>query len=120
MYRTDVKNKHTKENKDYLIGRNCVSEALKSGRVIDSIFVSAEEKFGSLKAIVAVAKEKGITVKQVKRSILDSISNGVPHQGVAAVVGAKESCSVQDILNYAKSKNGTNYEDCRKMWFKGR
>lgn len=105
MYKNDVKNKHTKENKDYLIGRNCVNEALKSDRVIDSIFVSAEEKSGSLKAILAKAKESGITVKQVNRSVLDSMSNGVPHQGVAAVVGAKESCSVSDILDYAKSKN---------------
>ena len=105
MYKSYVKNKDTEENKNYLIGRNSVSEAIKSGRVIDSLFVSSEEKLGSLKAIIAKAKEKGITVKQVKRNVLDSISNGIPHQGVAAVVGAKESCSVDDILDYAKSKN---------------
>ncbi len=105
MYKTNVKNEHIKDNRNYIIGRNAVNEALKSGRVIDSLFVASEGNFGSLKVILAQAKEKGITVKQVKRKILDGVSEGMPHQGVIAVVGAKKSCLVEDILNYAKSKN---------------
>lgn len=100
-----MKNEHIKENRNYLIGRNSVNEALRSGRAIDSLFVSSESNFGSIKSIISKAKEQGITVKQVNRSVLDSISEGLPHQGVAAVVGAKKSCSVNDILDYAKTKN---------------
>ncbi len=105
MYKANVKKEGLLENKNYIIGRNAVNEAIKSGRVIDSLLVVSEANVGSLKSIIFKAKNQGITVKQVKRNVLDSISEGVPHQGIAAVVGAKKVCSVNDILEYAKSKN---------------
>ena len=113
MTKVKIKNedefmKHFKasiEEKNYIIGRNAVNEALKSGRVVDSLLVLQEESSGSLKVILAQAKEKGITIKKVNRKILNSISNGLLHQGIVAVVGAKAPCTVDDILNLAKSKN---------------
>ena len=93
-------------NGNYIIGRNAVLEALKSGRVIDSIAcLPSNEATGSLKAIISKAKERKIILKQMSRKALDLISCGKSHQGVVAFVGAKECCTVEEILNYAESKN---------------
>lgn len=93
-------------NGNYIIGRNAVLEALKSGRVIDSIAcLPSNEATGSLKAIISKAKERKIILKQMSRKALDLISGGKSHQGVVAFVGAKECCTVEEILNYAESKN---------------
>ena len=93
-------------NGNYIIGRNAVLEALKSGRVIDSIAcLPSNEATGSLKAIISKAKERKIILKQMSRKALDLISGGKSHQGVIAFVGANECCTVEEILNYAESKN---------------
>ena len=97
----DEKNKR----KNYIIGRNAVREAFKSGRPIDTLFVLSGEKSGSIKDIINKASEKKITLKYVNKKSMDSLAKGENHQGIIAVVGAKKSCSVDDILNYAKSKN---------------
>ncbi len=97
----DRKNK----GKNYIIGRNAVHEALKSGRPIDTLFVLSGEKSGSIKEIINKASEKKITLKYVNKKSMDLMSHGESHQGIIAVAGVKESCSVDDILNYAKSKN---------------
>ena len=93
------------ENNTYIFGKNSVTEALKSERNIESILISSSEITGSLKAIVSKAKEKKIIIKQVNRKTLDSLSKNSNHQGIIASVGIKETCTVQDILDLAKSKN---------------
>ena len=96
--------KNNKE-KNYIIGRNAVCEAFKSGRIIDSLYVLSGEKSGIIKEIIGKAAEKKVPLKYVNKKSMDSLACGENHQGIIAVAGAKESCSVDDILNYAKSKN---------------
>ncbi len=93
------------ENNNYIFGRNSVTEALKSERNIESILISSAEITGSLKAIVSKAKEKRIILKRVNKKVLDSLSGNSNHQGVIAIVGRKETCTIKDILDLAKSKN---------------
>lgn len=93
------------ENNTYIFGRNSVTEALKSERNIESILISSAEITGSLKAIVSKAKEKRIILKRVNKKVLDSLSENSNHQGVIAIVGRKETCTIKDILDLAKSKN---------------
>ncbi len=88
--------------RDLIIGRNPVTEALKSGREIDRILVSSEE--GSMKVIIARAKDRGIPVMKAERSALDRLAGGQPHQGVAAYVSAYSYSSVEDILALAEKK----------------
>ncbi|MGN1043769.1 MAG: 23S rRNA (guanosine(2251)-2'-O)-methyltransferase RlmB [Acutalibacteraceae bacterium] len=96
----------TESNENYIIGRNAVLEALKSGRVIDSIAsLPSNEATGSLKVIISKAKERKIILKQMSRKALDLIAGGKAHQGVIAFVGAKEYCTVEDILRYAELKH---------------
>ena len=89
-------------NSNLIIGRNPVTEALKSGRAIDKIMVSGEE--GSVKVIVAKARERGIPVMKAERSALDRLAGGQPHQGVAAYVSSYSYSTVEDILGAAAKK----------------
>lgn len=96
------KNKDLQNN--YIFGRNSVMEALKSGRGVDTILVSSAEAAGSLKAIIALAKEKKIVIKHVKKQNLDSLCGFSNHQGVAALASVKKTCSVDEILSFAEKK----------------
>lgn len=89
-------------NQDKIEGRNPVTEAIKSGREIDKLLVCARE--GSIKKIVAMAKDKGIIVQEVVKSKLDELSETGAHQGVIALVAAHSYATVSDILDIAEKK----------------
>lgn len=86
-------------------GRNAVLELLNSGRDINKIYVQNGEKHGSINKIIAIAKENKVVVTEVEKTKLDFMSNTQNHQGVIAVVPPFDYCEVEDILDYAKSKN---------------
>jgi len=85
-------------------GRNPVMEAIKSGRSIDKILVQSGEKNGSIKKIIALAREKKIVVTEAERQRLDRLSDTKSHQGVIAFAAAKEYSTVSEILSYAESR----------------
>ncbi len=91
-----------KEKNNMIVGRNPVTEALKSGRDIDKIMVSAED--GSMKKILALAKERGITVMKVEKSAIDRIADGKAHQGVAAYVSAYAYAELDDVFRIAEER----------------
>ena len=88
---------------EIIIGRNPVIEALKSGRVIDSVYVN-RESVASLGQIMNLARDRGILVKQVNEQKLSQMAMGGAHQGVIATGGCAEYVSVSDILDIARSK----------------
>jgi len=47
-----------------------VLEAIKAGRTINKILVPKGEKEGSIRQIIALARERGIVVQETDRSIL--------------------------------------------------
>lgn len=83
-------------------GRNPVIEALKAGRKIEKLFLASGSNQGSIKKIVGMAKDKGITVQYVNRKKLDSMSGTQNHQGVIALVSSYEYKNLDDILNLAQ------------------
>ena len=89
-----------KEN--IIVGRNPVTEALRSGREIDKLMVSSEE--GSMKKILALAKERHIPVMKVEKSAIDRIAEGKAHQGVAAYVSAYAYAELEDIFRIAEER----------------
>ncbi len=101
-----VVNNSEDRNSDILEGRNPVLEALKAGRTINKILIARGEREGSIRQIAAVAKDMGITIQEVDRRNLDSISLTKSHQGVIAYVSVKEYVEVDDILKAAE-KSGT-------------
>ena len=88
-----------------VIGRNAVSELLKSDRTIDKLYVKKGSREGSLTMIVAQALEKRIPVVEVEGSKLDFMSSGANHQGVVAMAALKDYVDVDTILEIARERN---------------
>lgn len=85
-----------------IVGRNPVTEALKSGREIDKLMVSSED--GSMKKILALAGERRIPVMKVEKSAIERVASGQIHQGVAAFVSAYEYAELEDIFSLAEKR----------------
>ena len=92
------------ENEGQIEGRNALTEALRSGRTIDKVFVAAGDTDRSLQRLAAQAKETGAGVVPVDRRKLDAMSTSHSHQGVIALVAAREYFSLDDILEEAASR----------------
>lgn len=96
----------TEDNeKRICVGINPVIELLKTDTVIDRIYIANGKNSPQIKRIISEAKKKGVPVIFTHISSLDKMSDGASHQGVAALCAEKEYCEVEDILEYAKSKN---------------
>ena len=89
---------------DKLVGRNPILEALKAKRTINKIFVSKGEREGSIRQIIAMAREKKIIITEVDHNVIESMSSTKSHQGIIAFVAVKEYVEVDDILNIAQDK----------------
>lgn len=88
-----------------IFGRNPVIELIKSGRSVNKIFFAEGNQDGSIKKILAMAKDAGIVCEFVNRAKLDKLCEGGRHQGVVADVAAVQYSTVEEILNFAASKN---------------
>ena len=93
-----------------IFGRNAVKEAVKAGRSIDKILVQTEPD-GSLKEIVALAKDARIIVHEVNRKKLDEAclpfghgGKTANHQGIVAYTAGVEYCEIADILALAAER----------------
>ncbi|MDR1703615.1 MAG: 23S rRNA (guanosine(2251)-2'-O)-methyltransferase RlmB [Clostridiales bacterium] len=87
-----------------LEGRNAVLEALRGGRAIDKLMVKTGEKEGSIRQLIAKAREAGIVVSESPKERLDALSKTGRHQGVIAFCAAHEYGTVEDMLELAKSR----------------
>ena len=94
------------ESSGVIYGRNAVLEAIKSGRTVDKILVRSGDLEGSVKLILAKAKEAGIPVIEAGREKLDGLCAGGNHQGVVAMTAGVDYVSVDDLLAVAE-KSGT-------------
>ncbi|MBR3789499.1 MAG: 23S rRNA (guanosine(2251)-2'-O)-methyltransferase RlmB [Clostridia bacterium] len=106
MIKNDISQSNERENeKDVIFGRNSVSEAIKSGRPLDSIMVARGDRSGSIPKIVADAKKAGIVIKEVDAKKLDFICGHNNHQGIAAMGAVKEYSSIEDIFATAEERD---------------
>lgn len=90
---------------DMVAGRNAVMEALKGSRSVNKLMIANGSTEGSIKEIIAVAKEKGVNIQYWDRSKLDSIARGIRHQGVLAQVAPVQYAELEDVLQVAKDRN---------------
>jgi 23S rRNA (guanosine2251-2'-O)-methyltransferase len=98
------KNAENERDNNLIIGRNAVSEALRSGRNIDTLLVVRGERNGSVGRIIAECKEKGVVIKEVDKKKLDFMCGQGNHQGVAAYAAVHEYSSVEDIFALAEER----------------
>lgn len=91
-------------SEEWIVGKNPVIEALKSGRSINKLIVSDQLQHQSLKKIQALAKQHGVNVQRVPKQKIDQLVDG-NHQGVAAAVAAYEYSSLEDLFELANKRN---------------
>lgn len=85
-------------------GRNAVTEAYRSGRPIDKLYVLDGCQDGAVMTIKREAKKAGTPLKFVTKERLDQMSETGKHQGVIAVAAAYTYAEVEDILEAADRK----------------
>ena len=93
------------ENENQLEGRNALTEALRSGRTIDKVFIAAGETDRGLQRLAAQAKEVGAVVVPVDRRKLNMMSTTGAHQGVIALAAVRQYSTIDDILQEAADRN---------------
>ena len=91
-------------NNNILCGRNPVLEALRSGREIDRLFVAHGTGGGSVTAIIAKCRAKGILIKEISPQKLDYYCGGANHQGVAVMFASQEYAAVDDMFALAETR----------------
>ena len=89
-------------SEEWIIGKNPVFEALKSGRTINKVFVSDQLQHQAFQKIQNLAKENGALVQKVPRKKIDQLVDG-NHQGVAASVAAYDYSSFDDLFATAET-----------------
>ena len=99
-----MENEANSTREDLIIGRNAVSEALRSGRAIDTLLVSKGERNGSVGQIIAKCRDIGVVIKEVDRKKLDFICGGAAHQGVAAYAASHEYANMEDVFALADER----------------
>lgn len=90
---------------DLVIGRGPVVELLKSERSVESISIASgggegasPASRGSIGRIIAMAKERGIPIKEVSPVKLDYLCGKQNHQGVVAITSAASYVTIEDIF----------------------
>ncbi|MCR5507893.1 MAG: 23S rRNA (guanosine(2251)-2'-O)-methyltransferase RlmB [Lachnospiraceae bacterium] len=86
-------------------GRNAVTEALRSGRPIDKLYILDGCQDGPISTIKREAKKSEAIIKFVTKDVLDRMSSTGHHQGVIAQTAAYEYSSIDDIFNAASKKD---------------
>jgi len=85
-------------------GRNAVTEAFRSGKTIDKLFVLKGCQDGPVNSILREARKQNTIVSYVTGERLNQLSETGKHQGVIAYVAAYEYAEVEDILRLAEEK----------------
>ncbi|WP_101847069.1 23S rRNA (guanosine(2251)-2'-O)-methyltransferase RlmB [Halobacillus sp. Marseille-P3879] len=88
---------------EWIIGKNPVLEAMRSGRSINKVFISDQLQQQAVKKIEQTAKENGVIVQKAPKKKIDQLVEG-NHQGVAAAVAAYEYSQLDDLFSRAEEK----------------
>ncbi|PFK44116.1 23S rRNA (guanosine(2251)-2'-O)-methyltransferase RlmB [Bacillus cereus] len=89
---------------EYIIGRNPVIEALRSGRDINKIWIAEGAAKGQVQIVLALAKENKIILQHAPKKKLDQLVEG-NHQGVIAQVAAYQYAELEDLFEVAAKRN---------------
>ena len=89
-------------DENLIFGRNALKELLSSGRDVEKIYVQKGEREGSVKALIAKARDSKIPVVEIEKSKLDRMCAGANHQGIAASASTHSYSTLDDIIEYAE------------------
>lgn len=88
-------------------GRNAVTEALRSGRTINKVYLADGDTDKALGRLAAMAKDAGAVVVRIDRRKLNDMSPTGVHQGIIASVAPHEYATIDDILRSAEERGQT-------------
>ena len=94
---------------DVVVGRNAVTEALKSGRAVNRLLVADQDGQGSVREIIRIARENGAIVEMSARSQIEAIARGFRHQGVLAYTSPVDYTSLDELLESAGKKSDSPF-----------
>ena len=89
---------------DMIEGRNAITEAIRSGRTINKVFLADGDTDRALGRLAAMAKEAGAVVVRIDRRKLNEMSLAGAHQGIIASVAVHDYATIDDILAAAEAK----------------
>jgi len=96
------------EQQNVVYGVNAVLEALRAGkRQVETITVLQSARPDRLKAVLDLAREKGVPVQRVPRLDLDRSLGEARHQGVVARIAAAHYADADELLDTLAAKVGT-------------
>jgi 23S rRNA (guanosine2251-2'-O)-methyltransferase len=82
-----------------IYGINAVAEALKSrGRRFEYVGVTRERQDVRMQRVIEECRRAGVPVRFMSREEIGRLAGAVPHQGVVAVVSAKQYTDVAGVL----------------------
>lgn len=87
---------------DLIIGRNAVLELLSTDRPVECVHMQ-RSLGGTLNKIAAIARQRGIVVKDSSAVKLDHLCGHASHQGVVAQVSAAVYSELEDIFARAQA-----------------
>ncbi|MFS8524703.1 MAG: 23S rRNA (guanosine(2251)-2'-O)-methyltransferase RlmB [Limnochordales bacterium] len=87
-----------------IAGRNPVLEALRAGRPVERLFIAKGASGGAIDEIIALARERGLSVQFDDRRRLDRLAEGHVHQGVVAVAAPVPYVPVDEMLARAEAR----------------
>ena len=80
-------------------GKNAVCESLRANNTIDKILVSKDLTDRESLSIINLAKEKGVKVTYVNKSVLDNETKTGKHQGMIATTSDFEYSTLEEITD---------------------
>ncbi|WP_054956080.1 23S rRNA (guanosine(2251)-2'-O)-methyltransferase RlmB [Paenibacillus dakarensis] len=92
------------QDEEIIAGKHSVTEALRSGRTINKIWVADNAQKHLITPIIAEARKLGIVIQNVDKRKLDQLVPGVQHQGVVAQAAPYAYAEVDDLLKIAEDK----------------
>lgn len=87
-----------------VVGKNPVLEALRSELQVEKVLILKDNKDHVLKDLAERAKKQGLVVQSVERQKLETLAEGRPHQGVAALLAPFPYTELETVLDQTKDK----------------
>lgn len=92
------------EDRDLVAGRIPAIEVLKSERDINKIFLQEGLSGSKISEILGLAKKRNIQVQMVPKSKLDTLVDGMNHQGIVVAAAAFQYAELDDLFAAAAFK----------------
>lgn len=92
------------EDRDLVAGRIPAIEVLKSERDINKIFLQEGLSGSKISEILGLAKKRNIQVQMVPKSKLDTLVDGMNHQGIVVAAAAFQYAELDDLFAAAALK----------------